>query len=485
MNLVLIGMGLYLALMLGIGIYASRRVSSSQDFIVAGKRLSLPFCTATLAATWFGGGICIGAASAAYEGGFMAVIADPFGAALCLFLAGLFYVRILRRMGLMTVASFFTSRFDERAGLLASMCTIPAYIGWVASLMVAFGRILQSLTGLEPATGIVIAALIVLIYTFAGGMWAVTLTDFVQVVVLVLGLLILTPILLHDMGGWSSIAAQIPAERFYLYPHEASTADWLSYARDWLVIGLGNLAGQDLIQRSLSSRDEKVAYRSAYLAGLLYMTVGLLPVFLGLAGSVILPDLADPDLIMMALASKYLPDIALVLFVGALVSALLSSADSALLAPASVLGWDVLRYFKPDVDERTALFVSRAAVVVFGLFALWLALDTATVYELMVDSWSILLATLFVPLTAGLWWKKGNGPGCLSSIIVGFICWQAFLVFLPAWPADLLAVPFAGLAFVVVSLASQSRVPPRPLRDDQGRVLAYKNRLGALIFDKD
>lgn len=485
MTLVLAGLALYLAVMLGIGLYASRRIGNSQDFIVAGKRLSLPFCTATLAATWFGGGICIGAASAAYEGGFLAVIADPFGAALCLFVAGLFYVRLLRRMGLMTVASFFSSRFDGRAGLLASLCTIPAYIGWVASLMVAFGRILQSLTGIDPTTGIIAAALLVLVYTFAGGMWAVTLTDFVQVVVLIAGLLILTPILLDDMGGWATIAAQIPSERFHLYPREAGAADWFAYARDWLVIGLGNLAGQDLIQRSLSSRDEKVAYRSAYLAGLLYVTVGLIPVFLGLAGRVILPDLADPDLVMMELALKYLPDLALVLFMGALVSALLSSADSALLAPASVLGWDALRYFKPDADERTALLVSRGAVVVFGLFALWMALDKATVYDLMVDSWSILLATLFVPLTAGLWWPRGNGPGCLAAIIVGFITWQLFLIVTPDWPADLAAVPFAAVAFVGVSLATQRQNPPRPLRDENGNELAYEKRLGAAFFDKD
>jgi SSS family solute:Na+ symporter len=484
MDYVLIGLGLYLACMLGIGLYASRRVGSSEDFIVAGKRLSLPLCTATLAATWFGGGICIGAASAAYKGGFLAVIADPFGAALCLFVAGFFYVRILRRMGLMTIASLFTSRFDKRAGLLASLCTIPAYIGWVASLMVAFGRILQSLTGMEPTTGIFIAAAIVLVYTFAGGMWAVTLTDFIQVLVLTVGLLVLAPILLSDMGGWQSLAAQIPSERFHLYPREAGASEWFTYARDWLVIGLGNLAGQDLIQRSLSSRDEKVAYRSAYLAGLLYITVGLIPVFLGLAGSVILPNLADPDLVMMELALKYLPEAALVLFVGALVSALLSSADSALLAPASVLGWDMLRYVKPDISEETTLKVSRISVVVFGLFALWLALDKTSVYDLMVDSWSVLLATLFVPLTGGIWWSKGNGPGCLASIGVGFVSWQVFLVIAPELPADLLAVPFAALSFVVVSLLTAKTSPARPLVDDQGRPLEYTRRLGGQWLDR-
>ena len=343
--------------------------------------------------------------------------------------------------------------------------------------MLAFGRILQTLTGIDPTVGICAAAVIVLVYTWVGGMWAVTLTDFIQVTVLVLGLFILTPILLGDMGGWKALVAQIPASRFDFYPR-GDAASWLAYARDWLVIGLGNLAGQDLIQRSLSSRDEKVAYRSAYLAGLLYITVGLLPVFLGMAGAVILPDLADPDLIMMSLALKYLPDIALVLFMGALVSALLSSADSALLAPASVIGWDLLRYFKPDAEERSSLRATRLSVLLLGALSLLLALRTASVYDLMVDSWSVLLASLFVPLTAGLWWPKSNGPGALASIGVGLCAWQVLRMLPVDLPADLLAVPFSALALVIVSLLTQKKAPPQPLLDAEGRPLDYKNRLG-------
>lgn len=475
---VLLGLAAYLLAMLGIGLYASRRVSGSADYLVAGRRLSLPLATATLSATWFGGGLCIGAASAAYGGGFRAVIADPFGAALCLFLAGAFYVRVLRRMGIMTVASFFTERFDGRAGMFASLCTIPAYVGWVAALMVAFGRILQSLTGLDPAIGICVGAGVVLVYTYAGGMWAVTLTDFVQLIILVLGMVVLTPILLADMGGWAAISARIPAERFDLYPHGGDAGDWFSYARDWLVIGLGNLAGQDLIQRSLSSRDDKVAVRSAYLSGILYMTVGMLPVLLGMAGAVVLPDLADPDLVMMALAQKYLPAAALVLFTGALLSALLSSADSALLAPASVIGWDLLRWLRPDVSETTCLRVSRLSVVSCGLIALVLALHRTSVYDLMVDSWSILLATLFVPLTAGIWWRRANGPGALAAIGVGFVSWLVLMRVAPTWPADLLAVPFALVALAVVSLVTATATPPRPLTDAEGRELAVRDRVG-------
>jgi len=476
--MIIAGLVVYLAIMLAIGLYASRRVEDSADFVVAGRRLGIWLSTGTLAATWFGGGLCIGAASAAYSGGFLAVIADPFGAALCLFLAGLFYVRALRRTGVMTVASFFTHRFSRSSGLLASVCTIPAYVGWVASLMVAFGRILQSLAGVEPTTAILLGAAVVLVYTFAGGMWAVTLTDFVQLTILIVGMVVLTPILLSDMGGWSAIAAQIPTERFFLYPHEGDATAWFGYVRDWLVIGLGNLAGQDLIQRTLSSRDDNIAVRSAYYSGLIYVTIGFLPVLLGMAGAVLLPDLADPDLVMIALAEHYLPTFALILFVGALVSALLSSADSALLAPASVVGWDILRHFRPQADERTCLIVSRIAVVLFGLFALALALHKTSVYDLMVDSWSVLLATLFVPLTAGIWWSRANAAGSLASILVGAAAWLILLQITDTWPADLLAVPFALIALVVVSKATGSSHPPTPLTDHEGRPIRGRERFG-------
>ena len=511
---VLYGLGGYLLVMLAIGLWASRRISGSTDFIVAGKRLSLLLCSATLAATWFGGGLCIGAASAAYGGGFLAVIADPFGAALCLFLAGLFYVRIMRRMGLMTIASFFSSRFDSRAGVVASLCTIPAYIGWVGALLVAFGRILQSLSGMDPTTTICIGAAIVLIYTFAGGMWAVTLTDFIQLIILIVGMVVLTPILLADMGGWEYLSSQIPEERFDIFPAAgAGGGAWLNYGRDWLVIGLGNLAGQDLIQRSLSSRDEKVAYRSAYVAGFIYVTIGFLPVLLGMAGAVVLPDLANPDLVMMELAEKYLPTAALILFTGALVSALLSSADSALLAPASVIGWDLARalpglwdsalrrcesqissiarafgadlhgrflerFALPSPSERTSLRISRLSVITCGLIALAIALNRSSVYDLMVDTWSVLLATLFVPLTAGIWWKRSNTPGALAAIVAGLCTWLALTAYVPSLPGDLLAVPVAAVVLILTSLATARTHVPKPLSDENGQPLKYAGRLG-------
>ena len=477
---VIIGLIIYVLITLAVGVYAGRRVKDSADFVVAGRRLGIWLATGTLAATWFGTGTVLGAAGAAYKGGFLAVIADPFGAALCLFLAGMFYVRMMRRMGISTIAEFFERRFGKTAGVVAAACTIPAYVGWVASLMVGFGKIIQAVTGLDPVLGTCLGAAIVLIYTTAGGMWAVTLTDFIQVTVLTLGLIFMTPILLADMGGWAAIRAQIPDDQFYLYPRDADMTTWFNYARAWLVIGLGNLAGQDLLQRSLSSRDESVAQNSAYIAGIIYLTVGLLPVFLGIAATLTFPDLEDPEQVMMKLAQTYLSPLGMAIFIGALISALMSSADSALLAPASIIGNDLVRYLRPDIDAQSQLRVCRLSVPILGIIALYLALTHNTVYTLMIDSWSILLATLFVPLTAGIWWPKANRTGALWAMVSGAISWLILLKIAPNQPADLLAVPIGFFALLIISLATNKTNPPVPLSTVDGTPLPFANRLGII-----
>ncbi len=475
---ILLVLSLYILITLLVGLYAGRKVKTSADFVVAGRRLGIWLATGSLAATWFGGGVVVGAASEAYKRGFLGVIADPFGAALCLFLAGMFYVRIMRRMGLTTISGFFEIRYGKQAGVIAALCTIPAYVGWVASLLLAFGKVIHLIVGLDFTLAICLGTAVVLIYTAAGGMWAVTLTDFLQVGVLTIGLVIIFPLLIHDLGGWSAIRAQIPDDRFFLFPRDAGFTEWFGYARDWLVIGLGNLAGQDLLQRSLSSRTEAVAQNSAYLAGLLYITVGLLPVFLGISATLVFPGLQDPDLVMMKLGMHYLSPFWMALFLGALVSALMSSADSALLAPASIIGSDLLRYLRPDVSEVRILQVCRLSVPVLGLVALYLALAHNVVYTLMVDSWSILLATLFVPLTAGIWWSRANTPGALASILSGLTAWLLILTLAPNLPADLLAVPIALLFLGCFSRFTKRA--PRPINDASGRPLEFKCRAGLL-----
>jgi len=367
------GVGIYLAIMLVIGVYTSKQAKSTADFIVSGRRMPIWICSFTLMATWFGGGTMMGASGAAYEGGLLAVIADPFGAAMVMFLSGFFFVRLFRRLKLLTFIEFFEGRYGRTAGTVAAIGSISSSIGWTGGLLVAFGFVFQSLTGVPIEIGITGGAIVVFIYTVAGGMWAVALTDFVQMVIIAIGLVLLLTVVLIDVGGWGVISAQLPEHTFRMIPLEHTVEPWLNYMRAWMIIGLADLTSQSLIQRAMSAKTEQVAQNSFYLASFGYLTLGMIPVMLGIIASVTIPGLADTESVIPTLAIKHLHPVAIAVFVGALLAAIMSSADSALLAAASVFSTNILPLFKPKASDRLRLLVTRIAIPVFGIVALVIA----------------------------------------------------------------------------------------------------------------
>ncbi|MBU0579858.1 MAG: sodium:solute symporter family protein, partial [Candidatus Margulisbacteria bacterium] len=311
-DLILLGVFIYMVAMLLVGFLASRRVHNMTDFLVAGRRLPFYLATATLFATWFGAGPCMGTAGMAFKKGLLGVISDPFAAGVSLILAGLFYVALLRRMKLLTITDIFGKRYSKGTEIFASILMVPVYIGWLGSQMVAMGYVLNVITGIDPVVGIVLGALIVLIYTYAGGMWAVTLTDFIQVTILVTGLFLILPTVLIHVGGFNKIIQATPKEFWHFFPQKAGYGDWISYLGQWMLMGLGCIVGQDLIQRSLASKNEQVAKTSAVTAGIAYILVALIPILLGFAGRIIMPEIADPEFIVPMLAIKFLPTFFLV-----------------------------------------------------------------------------------------------------------------------------------------------------------------------------
>jgi len=484
-TIILAGAVLYVAILAAISVYASRNIHDSADFVVAGRRLPLWLCVFTIFATWFGSGTLIGAAGAAYGGGLMAVLANPFGSALCLLLAGLFYVRFLRRMRLLTLPDLFQRRYGKLAEILCAICVIPAYVGWVASIFVAFGTVLYTVAGIDMATAIWVGAAITVAYTFAGGMWAVSLTDFLQALIIIAGLFVLFPLVLGDVGGWSALVQSAPAGHFNLVP-EPTLFGWAMFFQGLLVIGLGNIASQDLLQRAFASRSERVAQWSMYITTVLYLTVAMIPVLVGIAGSVLMPGLTAPETVLPAMGKAYLHPVAMALFVGALFAALMSSADGGLLAPASIFGRNLLGLFKRDLSERQALWGMRWSILVFGAFGLVIALYFQNVYQLMVKSFSILMVGLYVPMTAAIYWKRANGPGAVASILVGMLTWLGLesLNTRPGvhLPAELVAAGASLAALVAVTWLTARISPPLPATDVDGNGLEYRDRIGILTL---
>ncbi|MEM7217932.1 MAG: sodium:solute symporter family protein [Pseudomonadota bacterium] len=476
-EIILAGVGGYLLLMLGIGFFAARRTHNPEDFMVAGRSLPLWLCGATVLATWIGGGTVMGASGEAYEGGVIAVIADPFGAAVGLLLFGLLVVRLMRRLKLLTVVDFIHGRYGPVAAFGSAIAAVITSTGWSSALMVAFGFVFNSLTGVPLPAGIVLGGVIVLIYTTVGGMWAVALTDFVQIAVILVGLFILLFTVVGDLGGWQAAWAMIPAGAVDFLPREDSASAWLNYVRAWTIIGVSNLASQSLLQRGFSARTETVAQNSFYIAGVGYLLVGSIPVFLGILASVAMPGLADKEAVMPLLAMEYLHPVLMAIFVGALLAAIMSSADSALLSASSVISNNILPMLHPPLRERR-LFLARLMIPVVGLIALFIALQAQAIYAVIVNINAVVLAAIIVPFMAGIWWRKANRTGGLAAMATGVVVWLGTEFVAPELPGDLIGGVASLVAILVVSSLTQERDPPAPLRSIDGETVEFRDRLG-------
>ncbi|MEM9659955.1 MAG: hypothetical protein AAF961_16445, partial [Planctomycetota bacterium] len=286
------------------------------------------------------------------------------------------------------------------------------------------------------------------------------------------------PLVIYNLGGIDATLGRIEADQWRILPSADADSAWLEYLRAWLIIGIGSIATQDLMQRSFSAGSERIAQNSAYLAAILYLTFGMIPVTLGLVGSQVIPDLTDPEMIVPELAATHLHPVATILFIGALLAAVMSSADSALLAPASLLSANIIPFFRPATSDKRSLAWARWSVPVIGFVSLAVALNAEAIFDLMLSSFEMPLVSLFAPFTAGIWWKRANATGALASIIVGPIVWIASLTLAPERPAELLGLAASVGALVATSLATQRRDPPRPLTDRSGNRIALGNRLG-------
>jgi len=477
---ILVGVSIYLLAMIVIGVAVARRAGTQDDFIVAGGKLPLWICVPTIIATWFGGGIMLGAAGTGYQGGFLASISSPFGSSLTMILIGFFFVRTLRRMKLLTVGDFFESRFGRLAAVIASAALLLAIIGWIGGLMVAFGYIFQTMTSVPMEIGILAGGVIVIGYTAIGGMWAVALTDVVQIVIITIGLLVLLVVVLIDVGGWSVIAPQLPEHTFRLIPLEHSLEIWLNYLRLWIIFGIADLASQSLMQRVFAADSERTAQNAFYLAGAGHLLLGLIPVFLGIIAGVTMPGLDDPETVIPRLAIEHLHPVAIAIFVGALLAAIMSSADSTLLAAASVFSNNILPLFKPQASDRLRLLVTRVAIPIFGIIAIYVALEVKAVYDLIMDANSVMLVCVVVPFIVGVWWRRANRTGALASMAMGFITWFLAILFAPELPGDLLGLMTGLLTMLIVTPLTQKTDPPTRLLNIDGEEVEMKDRLGTL-----
>ena len=507
--LIVIGIVVFFAIRMAVGIWASKRVSSAADYIVAGRRLPIYMVGASVMATWFAAETLMGASSTAYQYGFQGVVFDPFGAAACLFISGFFFTRLMRRARYLTVVDFFQRRYGKAMTILASIAQLATYFVWTGAQMVAAGTIINALFPTVPIeVGMILVAIWVTGYTMLGGMLADTLLDFMQMFFTAGGVTLIFLFVLNQVGGWDALTGITSTlynpRPFTLLPDMGGDAGYLGYfgsmgwmywVAAWMAIGLGSVPTQDLFQRSMSARNESTAVYGTYLAGVLYLFFGIMSPLIGIMMYQLAPELENSDGVLIKAALDYLPPVLTAIFMAALASALMSTSDSSLLAGASVVTENLMPMLGKKLTDTEKVKWTRIWVGIIGFVAVIIAMTAAVIYELGVVAWSLLLVGLFTPFALGMYWKKANHYGGVASFIGGFVSWAIFLliayyyglggdstfvvcaedvncafwdaVYISSFPAFFVSV----ILMVVVSLATQKSDPPKPITDIDGQPL--------------
>jgi Na+/proline symporter len=458
---------LYLLISVGIGLYAATRVRTTKDFAVAGRSLPLPIVTATVFATWFGAEAVLGISATFVKDGLRGVVADPFGSSLCLILAGLFFAPRFYRLNLLTVGDYYRLRYDRTVEILCTLCVVASYLGWVAAQFKVMGLVLNVVTGgsISQPAGIVIGALIVLTYTTFGGMFSVAILDFVQISVIMGGLLYIASVVGDLAGGPSSVIRHAAAAgKLDLFPSARFDA-WIPFIGAWITMMLGSIPQQDVFQRITSAKNERTAVRGSVLGGSLYFVFCFVPMFLAYAATLVDPEKfgtllqQDSQLVLPTLILQHTPLPAQILFFGAVLSAVMSCSSATLLAPSVVLSENVIKPALSRLNDSELLRLMRWVLVAFACTVLAIALwSNSTIYGLVVNTYKVTLVAAFVPLAAGLYWKRSTIWGARCSIAAGLLTWVGLELFGPSeaiWPPQLV-----GLLAAVGGMLAGSLFPP-------------------------
>jgi SSS family transporter len=420
MTLALFFILLYLMLQLGIGVWVSRRIRTEADYLIAGRSLGYTLATFSIFATWFGAETVVGSAGAAYTEGVSLGSAEPFGYGLCLILMGLIFAIPLWRRGLTTLADLFRQRYSVSVERVAAIILVPSSILWAAAQVRAFGQIISTASAWDVNLAIGVAALFTIAYTMFGGLLVDAITDVIQGVIVIVGLLVLFVVVIVKLGGVGGFSAAL-GESAGISVMPAAGVGWLDLAEAWAIPVFGSLLATELVGRVIATRTATVARNSSLLAGSMYLLVGLMPVLIGMAAVSFNLNVADAEQIIPLVARELLPTIVYAAFVGAIISAILSTVDSTLLTASGLLSHNLIVPIARITDERKKVFVARGGVLVFGIIAYTLALTAEGVFELVEMASALGSAGAFVVICFGLFTRFGGPVSAMTTLLVGVL----------------------------------------------------------------
>ena len=458
----------YLLVTIAIGLYAAKRVKNSADFAIAGRKLPLAMIVTTTFATWFGSETVLGIPAKFVNSGLNGVVEDPFGAGTCLILVGIFFAGRLYRMNLMTISDYYRERFGRTVEVVCSLIIMLSYLGWVSAQVTALGLVFNVLSdgAISVPVGMVIGVVSILAYTLFGGMWSVAITDFIQMIILVAGLAILAVFAGNLAGGADKVVALAASKDLFKFWPEPSFKDMVFFFAAAITMMLGSIPQQDVFQRVMSANSERAATKGPVIGGVFYILFAFVPMFLVASALIIMPEQTaallkeDPQKVLPTLVLTQMPFVMQVLFFGALLSAIKSTASATLLAPSVTFVENIWRQFQPHMGDRQELRTMRITVLVFSALVLLYAIrmQGTSIYEMVSGAYQVTLVGAFVPLVFGLYWSKATTQGAIFSIVLGLLTWVLFLA-TPAggeFPAQLAGILAALSGMLIGSLGPQA-----------------------------
>ena len=462
---------IYWVISVGIGLWAALRVKNTADFAAAGHSLPLPIVTATVFATWFGSEAVLGIPATFLKEGLGGIVSDPFGSSMCLILVGLFFARHLYNRRMLTIGDFFREKYGRTVEVLVTLCIVVSYLGWVAAQIKALGLVFYVVSdgSISQTGGMLIGAGSVLIYTLYGGMWSVAITDFVQMIIIVVGMLYIGGELTAQPGGISVVVEHAAAAgQFSNFWPDMNLASILGFVAALCTMMLGSIPQQDVFQRISSSKNVNIAIQAALLGGVMYFIFAFVPLYLAYSATIIDPGLVkkyldtDPQMILPQLILTHAPLIAQVMFFGALLSAIKSCASATLLAPSVTFAENIVRGFFKNLSDQDLLKVMRITVLCFTVAVTLFAINSElSIFKMVENAYKVTLVAAFVPLAFGVYWSKANSLGALLAVLGGLIVWIGCEILAPE---AILPPQLAGLLASIAGMLLGGLVPRAQLR---------------------
>ena len=456
----------YWIISVGIGLWAASRVHTTKDFAIAGRHLPFYMVTATVFATWFGSETVLGIPATFLQEGLHGVVADPFGSSLCLILVGLFFAAPLYRMNLLTIGDYYKKRFGRKVEVLTTIAIVISYLGWVGAQITALGLVFNVVSGGEISkfTGMWIGSGTILIYTIFGGMWAVAITDLLQMIIICVGMLYIGGSVSGMVGGVGAVVQHASAAGKFSFWPAPDLKEIIAFAAAWMTMMFGSIPQQDVFQRVQSSKTITIAVWGSVLGGSLYFVFAFVPMFLAYSATLIDPKMVadlidtDPQLILPTLVLKHAPLFAQVMFFGALLSAIKSCASATLLAPSVTFTENILRPMMAKMSDHQLLRLMRIVTLSFTVLVTIYAMNSKlSIFKMVENAYQITLVMAFIPLACGVYWKRATNQGALLSIFLGLTTWLAIIIVGPEDP--FFPAQFAGLIASACGMVVGSLMP--------------------------